>query len=134
MSALPIGALSVWPTNASHREIPNLLKFKSVEIQACQNQDLLKCNPQASSRTPNNTATLPGATEQQLKSIRQLGLRPDLKACAPGGVVHNFAINDGVFRAHDQFGRIGISSCGPHAYKPSRIHYPLPLRELKHNR
>jgi hypothetical protein len=81
----------------------------------------LEHDPQTSSGAPNHTATLPGAAEQQLKSIWQLGLPRYLEACSAGGIVYNSAINDGSFRVNDQFGH-GISRRRPNTCEPSRIH------------
>ena len=90
----------------------------------------LESDPQTSSGAPNNPATLPGATEQQLKSIRQLGLPKNFKAGATGGIVNNVAVNKGFFRANDQFGRTGTPACRSNASKPSRIHTsPLAVTE-----
>jgi hypothetical protein len=82
----------------------------------------LKCDPQTSSGAPNNTATLPGAAEQQLESIWQLGLPRYLEARSAGRIVYNPAINDGSLRVNDQFGHVGISALGADACEPSRIH------------
>jgi hypothetical protein len=82
----------------------------------------LKGYSQASSVVPNDTAAFLGAAEQQFKSIGQLGLSPNLKACAARRIIDNSAINDGCFRANDQFGRVGISACRPNACKPPRMH------------
>ena len=92
----------------------------------------LKYDPETSSGVPNNTATLLGAAKQQFKSIGQLDLPPNLKACPSGGIVYDSAINDGIFRANDQFGHIGSSACRPYTYEPSRMLHPL-LRDLKPN-
>jgi len=82
----------------------------------------LKCDPQTSSGAPHNTATLPGAAEQQLESIWQLGLPRYLEARSAGRIVYNPAINDGSLRVNDQFGHVGISALGADACEPSRIH------------
>ena len=105
----PISPFSVRPANAKR----------------CEIQGLSKCDPETSSVGPNNPAMLPGTAEQQFKSIRQLGLSRDLKACAARGIVYNSAINDGMFRANDQFRRIGIPACRPHTCEPSRMHQCL---------
>jgi hypothetical protein len=84
----------------------------------------LKSDPQTSSRAPNDPATLLGATEQQLKSIRQPGLPKDFEAGATGGIVNHGAVNKGVFRPNDQFGRTGTFACRSNASEPSRIHTP----------
>jgi hypothetical protein len=81
----------------------------------------LEYDPQTSSGAPNNTATLLGAAEQQLKSIWQLGLPRYLEACSAGGIVYNSAINNRGFRVNDQFGH-GISRRRPNTCEPSRIH------------
>jgi len=83
--------------------------------------DFLEYDPQTPSGAPNNTAALPGAAEQQLKSIWQPGLPRYLEACSAGGVVYNSAINNRSFRIYDQFGH-GISLRRPYACEPSRIH------------
>ena len=83
--------------------------------------DFLEYDPQTSSGAPNNTAALPGAAEQQLKSIWQLGLPRYLEACSAGGVVYNSAINNRSFRINNQFGH-GISLRRPYTCEPSRIH------------
>jgi len=67
---------------------------------------------------------LPGTTEYQLKSIRQLGLPKDFETGATGGVVDHSAVNKGGFRPNDQFGRIGTLACRSNASKPPRIHTP----------
>src|SRR5438105_1206352 len=82
-----------------------------IDSAAGKRTGFLECDPQTSSGAPNNTATLPGAAEQQLKSIWQPGLSRYLEACPAGGIVYNSAINDGSFRVNDQFGRVGISAC-----------------------
>jgi hypothetical protein len=86
----------------------------------------LKCDPQTSSGAPNHPATLPGPAEQQFKSTGQLGLPPDLKACTARRIIHNSAINNGGFRANDQFGRAGIPASRSNASKPSRVHHAPP--------
>src|SRR5258705_2313977 len=84
----------------------------------------LKSDSQTSSGAPDDPATLLGTTEYHLKSIRQPGLPKDFEAGATGGIVDNVAVNKGVFRPNDQFGRIGTLACRSNASKPSRIHTP----------
>ena len=84
----------------------------------------LKSYSQTSSGAPDDPATLLGTTKYQLKSIRQPGLPKDFEAGATGGIVDNVAVNKGVFRPNDQFGRIGTLACRSNASKASRIHTP----------
>ncbi len=84
----------------------------------------LKSDSQTSSGAPDDPATLLGTTKYQLKSIRQPGLPKDFEAGATGGIVDNVAVNKGVFRPNDQFGRIGTFACRSNASKPSLIHAP----------
>jgi hypothetical protein len=67
---------------------------------------LLKCDPETPSGAPNDAAAFPGTAKHQFKSIGQLGLSGNLEACSTRGIIYNPAINDGIFRANDQFGQI----------------------------
>ena len=98
--------LSVRLTNSMHREI----------------QSLLECDPHTSPGAPNNPATFLCPAEKQFKSIAQLGLPAYLQAGPTRGIVDNIAINNGILRANDQFGRTGTPACRSNASKPSRIH------------
>jgi len=91
----------------------------------------LKGYSQASSFAPNDTAAFLGAAEQQFKSIGQLGLPPYFEAGATGRIIYNSAINDGSFRANDQFGHVGSSACWPNACKPSRMHDSSPCGKIQ---
>jgi hypothetical protein len=92
---------------------------------------LLKGYSQASPFAPDDAAALPGAAEHQFKSTGQLGLCPYLEACAARGIIYNSAINNGSFRANDQFGRVGSSAGWPNACKPSRMHDSSPYGKIQ---
>ena len=98
-------------------------------VRAKSSTGPLKNDSYASSGAPNNSATLFSTTEQQLKSSRQLDLPPDLQACPAGGIIYNSALNDGIFRANDQFGHIGISAWRPYTCESPRMHpASIPVR------
>jgi hypothetical protein len=87
---------------------------------------LLERNPETSSGVPNDPAPLLGTAEQQLKSIGQFGLAEHLEAGAAGGIVHNSAIDDRIFRANDQFAGVRNAACRPNTCESSRMHYCSP--------